>query len=210
MEGIMGREKSTTNTIVQSQAKAEPTPEETRLNQLEIARIEATQPGQIQTQQAGLDLINRLLAGDTNMPGFFGDIGRGISPEIISEVVGESMKDIGAQFQGLGILDSGTSRSIMGRTAGDIRRGSAEYNLGNKINLLNLALSGQGQIQQPLLAQSEMLGSRLAGLRTINQSSNTNTQTRGMNPFLRSFQSSLGESLGSPSYSQAAGFGFGG
>jgi len=61
----MGSNKSTTTN---TQQQATPTAEETRLNQLEIERIEGTQKGQMETQNSGLNLINRLLAGETNLP----------------------------------------------------------------------------------------------------------------------------------------------
>jgi len=194
MEEIMGSSKTTTNTS--SQTKATPTPEETRLNQLEIERTEATQPGQIQTQLASQNLINMLLAGGDagDLPGFFGKLGRGIDPQTTQTIVDQSLQDIGGQFQGLGILDSGTMQSVGARTAGDIRAGAEQFNIGSMQNLLNLAFGGQAQVQQPLLAQSNQLGNRLAGLRSINQSSQS-TQ-KEMNPFMQSFQSSLGKGFG--------------
>jgi len=198
-------------TVVQSssQQQATPTPEETRLNQLEIERVEATQPGQIETQKSGLNLINRLLAGETNLPGFFGQVGEGIGEDITSQIVRQSLKDIAPQFQAQGILDSGTAASIAGRTAADIRTGVAEYNLGNKVNLLNMALGGQAQVQQPLLAQSANLGSRLAGLRSIS-ASGTQTTSGGMNPFLSAGLTAAGTAFGSPLGGALAGSLFGG
>ena len=74
--------------------------------------------------------------------------------------------------------------------------------------MLNLGVGGQAQIQSPLLQQSGQLGSQLAGLR-----STTQTQT-SMNPFLKSFQTSLGNTLGSPTFGfgqgKNSGIGFGG
>ena len=205
----MGKDKeksSTTNITNQSttqQMTPQATPEERKLNQLEIERIEATQPGQIQAQQGGLSLINQLLSGEEPLPGFFQDLSQGISPEVTSGIVQESLRDLYPQFQGQGILDSGVAAEIAGRTAGDIRLGSEQYNQGNKFNLLNLALSGQAQVQQPLLAQSQILSGRLAGLRSVSSTGNVSgttsgTQTiTGANPFLNSFQTSAGQFLGS-------------
>ena len=56
--------------------------------------------------------------------------------------------------------------------------------------MLNLALSGQAQVQQPIQAGINNLSSALAGLRTTTQ-----TQ-KSPNPFLQSFQSQLGSTLG--------------
>ena len=196
----MGKEKSsssTTNVTNQTQT-TQPTEEERRLNQLEIQRIEAVQPGQIQTQQTGLSLINSLLSGQEPLPGFFQKLSEGISPEMTSDIARQAVEDIRPQFQASGILDSGVAASISGRVAGDIRRSIQEFNIGNKFNLLNLALSGQAQVQQPLLAQSQILSGRLAGLRpvTTSGSSTQNVTNYAPNPFISSYQRTLGESLG--------------
>lgn len=192
----MGKEKTSGTTVVNQTTTPQATPEETRLNQLEIERIQATQPGMIQAQQSGLSLINKLLLGEENLPGFFTQLGKGISPEITSDIVQQSLRDLYPQFQQAGIMDSGVAASISGRTAGDIRRASEEFNIGNRLNLLNLALSGQAQVQSPLLAQSQMLGARLAGLRPVTQQGTTSTAQYGMNPFMKSFQTQLGKTLG--------------
>jgi hypothetical protein len=99
-------------------------------------------------------------------------------------------------FQASGIMDSGVSASVAGRTAGDIRRGAAEFNVGAMQNLLNLALSGQAQVQQPMLAQSSQLASQLAGLRAINTTgTQSGTVTRYANPF-ETIASGVGAGLG--------------
>ena len=205
----MGTDKqksSTTNVTNQNTTQTmtpQATPEERELNQLEIERIRATQPGQIQVQQSGLSLVNQLLSGEEPLPGFFQELSQGISPEVTNQIVQSSLQDLYPQFQGQGILDSGVSAEIAGRTAGDIRMGSEQWNQGNKFNLLNLALSGQAQVQQPLLAQSQILSGRLAGLRSTSSTGNVSgsgsgTQTlTSMNPFLKSFQQSAGLFIGS-------------
>ncbi len=136
-----------------------------------------------------------------------------------SSIVNESLADITPGFAQSGLLDSGVRAVVGGRIAGDIRRGSEEFNIGNRLNLLNLALSGQAQVQQPILAQSANLGNRLAGLRSMTATgsySNTgssvgtgSSNVYGMNPFMKSFETSLGKSLGSPKFS-AGPFSFGG
>lgn len=173
----MGTQKTTTNTTTSQQATA--TPEETRLNQMDIAMREKIDPLMAQTQAGGLGLINKLLLGGTDLPGFFGEMGQGINENMTQNIVKQSLRDLYPQFQSQGILDSGTAASVAGRTAGDIRTNVAEYNLNNKLNLLNLAFSGQGQVQQPVLNQSSILGQRLAGLRSVNN----NLQSSTKNPF---------------------------
>lgn len=192
----MGKERTVEKTETKTESTPQATPEERRLNQLEIERIEATQPQQISVQQQGLSLINQLLAGQEPLPGFFQQLSQGISPEITQEIASQAVRDIAPQFQQSGILDSGVAASIAAQTAGDIRRTVGEFNIGNKFNLLNLALSGQAQVQQPLLAQSQILSSRLAGLRPVTQTGTGTGTTISPNPFISNFQSSLGNTLG--------------
>lgn len=185
----------------------EATPQEQRLNKLQMRMLQGAMPGIQQVQGAGSDLVSQLLTGQA-LPGAYSGLYQGISPEITDEIVQASLRDIYPQFQGLGILDSGVAASIAGRTAGDIRRNVAQYNQGVRTNLLGMALSGAGNIQQPFLASMSDLGSRLAGLRTINTTgsgSSTSTATVAQpNPFIQSFQQSLGQSLG-----QNLGYAFG-
>ncbi len=188
----MGKSKETTT--VQTEQKATPTPQELEMQQIQLDQYKRTAGPQTDVQLGGLNLINQLLRGETNLPGFFGAVGQGINPDITNSIVKQSLNDLYPQFQSQGILDSGTAASVAGRTAGDIRMGAEEYNLNNKLNLLNMAMGGQAQIQQPLLQQSQMLNSQLAGLRTI--SGNQTSTKQGMNPFLNSFQTSAGSAFG--------------
>lgn len=188
----MGKDRTTTSTS--QQTKVETTPEEKRWLASQARIQEATEPGMIGAQTQGLNLINQLLTGQEPLPGFFQNLSQGINPQVTNEIVQQAIRDITPGFQSSGILDSGVAASIAARTAGDIRRATEEFNLGNKFNLLNLALSGQAQVQQPILANAQMLGSQLAGLRTINQTGRT-VQT-SMSPFFRSFQESLGKGIG--------------
>jgi len=73
------------------------------------------------------------------------------------------------------------------------------FNAQQLLNLLNLTIGAPAQIQQPVLAQNQMLNNNLQGLRSTNTqgTSTTNTTQSSMNPFLKSFQTSLGSSLGS-------------
>lgn len=151
------------------------------------------------------------------------------SEEMTGEIVQKSLQDLYPQLQAMGVpLEGGVATSVAGRTAGDIRRGVAESNIERELaireanlnvgqtsqyqnintllNLLNLAVGGQAQIQQPVIATGQSLGQRLAGLRST---TTTGTQTQSRNPFMESFYSSLGTTMGSPKFS-ALGMGFGG
>jgi len=120
---------------------------------------------------AGMSLINSILAGDTNLSGFWGNMGEGISESMITDMSQKAISDLLPSFQSSGILDSGVAASIAGRTAGDIRRSAAEFNINNKTNLLNLALSGQATLQNANTSQYSVLAQQLAGLRKLRSTS---------------------------------------
>ena len=201
----MGGERTTTTSQGTQSSNQTQTatmnPKEEELLALRIEREKAAQGDMIGAQTAGLKLVQQLLQGTEPLPGFFQQMSAGISPTVTQDIVNQSMADIAPQFSQYGLLDSGTHASVAGRISGDIRRASEEFNIGNKFNLLNLALSGQAQVQQPLMAQSQMLGSQLAGLRSVNSQGSGSysgmSSVLGMNPFMKSFQQSAGQSLGS-------------
>ena len=193
---MCGSSKETT--VVQSSGtqQATATPEERELMQMQIDQQKRLGPQQEALQVSSMDLVSKMLAGETELPGFFGQIGRGISPEITGEISQKAVADLMPSFQSSGIMDSGVAASVAGRTAGDIRRVSEEFNIGNKLNLLNLALSGQAQVQQPILAQSSQLASQLAGLRAITTSgTQSGTTTTYANPF-QTIASGVGTRIG--------------
>lgn len=189
----MGKKKETVT--VQQQTVPTPTAEETELNRLLLDQARAANPGIIATQSAGLDLMRNLLQGNVGaLPELYQPLARGIDESVIEGIVKESIEDLAPQFQQAGLLDSGVRAAISGRVAGDIRRSAAEYNLGLRLNLANLATGGQAQVQQPALGYAGTLSSNLQGLRTISGSA-TQT-TKSMNPFLLAFQTSFGNALG--------------
>jgi len=141
----------------------QPTAEETQLNKMDVALREATQPGLIEMQKSGYALGNQLLQGK-DLPGWMQGMANGIDPNVTRSIVGQSMNDVNAGMAGRGLLDSGTAAAVGARASGDIRRAAEEFNIGNKLNMLNLALTGQAQIQQPTLGFSSGLGQRLSNL----------------------------------------------
>lgn len=188
----MGKEK----TVVQSSGtqQATQTPEEQELNRLQLEQAKAFDPIQRQLNESGGNLVNQLLLGQP-LPGYLGGLPGGISEDVTSQIVQKSIQDLQGTFGQSGLLDSGVNASISARTAGDIRMNSAQFNLQNLQQLLNIAVGGQAQVQNSSISQSSVLGQRLAGLRTNTMQGNQTTL--GMNPFLKSFQTSLGSSLGS-------------
>jgi len=195
----MGKEKASTTTVQNTTSTPTPTAEETKLNQLDLQLREQNQGAMGDIQKNSLNLGNLLLQG-LQLPGYLSGLPGGIDEGVTNSLVQQSLRDIKPSFQQGGILDSGVAASIGARTAGDIRMNSAQFNLQNLQQLLNLAVGGQAQIQQPQISQAGMLGQRLAGLHTVNQTGTTNQTTTSMNPFMKSFQTSLGSSLGSGSF----------
>lgn len=140
--------------------------------------------------------------------------------DLTNQIVQQSLKDIFPQFQAMGLpVESGVAQSIAGRTAGDIRRQVGEsnierqlgireanlntqmttqyQNLNNLLNLLNLAVGGQAQIQQPVISTGQGLGQRLAGLRTTTGNQSQNTQYSFFtNPFVTSLGQGVGKAFG--------------
>jgi hypothetical protein len=189
----MGADKTSTKQTTEA------TPEERELNKLQLEQARAFDPQQREMNQNAGNLVNQLLTGQS-LPGYLNTLPGGISPEVTQHIVDQSLKDLYPQFQASGILDSGVAASIAGRTSGDIRASAEQFNIQNLQQLLNLAVGGQAQVQQPMLQTTSQLGSRLAGLR-----SSTSTQT-SMNPFLKSLQQSAGQSFGKAAGTAASGF----
>lgn len=184
----MGREKQTS----QTETKVTATPEETELNKLLLERTRAGQQGAIQTQESGFNLINQLLTGG-DLPGNLQQLPGGISEDVTSGIVQKSLEDVRVGLQSQGLLDSGVRSELETGTAADIRLQSEQFNLQNLQQLLNLAAGGQATNQAQIGQGTGQLAGNLQGLR----STNVNNTQSFMNPFLKSFQQSAGQSLGS-------------
>ena len=201
----MDNERKTQETTTTT--KVEPSAEERALNRLQLERMQATQGQAIESDVAGYNLLNTLLTGGT-LPGNLAGLGLGITDDMATQMAREGIRDIPPQLQSAGLLDSGVGQSIVARTAGDIRRNVAESNLNRQLSLLGLTVGAPAQISAPYLTTGQQLSSRLAGLRST---TGTGTQTiTGGNPFLTSFQTALGRSLGGGTFGAlkfGAGFG---
>lgn len=194
----MGSTKTQTSTSTQ----ATPTPEETALNQRNLRIAMRTEEGEGQMQENALALGNQLLTsfGQPGSDQWQSLIG-GVTPEQQQRMINEQWRNIAPGFQTQGIYDSGLMATAKMRSATDLANQNAQFNVGVLQNALNLALSGQAQVQQPIQSNVSQLGGQLAGLRTINQS-----QTTSKNPFMESFYTSLGSSLGSGTFGRTKGY----
>lgn len=187
--------KGEKTTVQQSGSTSyQPAPYETELNKLQLDQATAFDPIQRQLNDQGGQLVLKLLQGQ-NLPGYLGKLPGGIDEGVTSGIVQDSIRDLQPTFGASGLLDSGVNAQISARTAADVRQQSEQFNLNNLLQLLNIGVGGQAQVQQPSLSTAQMLGQRLAGLRTVNQTGNT-TYTSSQNPFLRSFSEGAGQSLG--------------
>ena len=158
-------------TTIQSSSgtqQATPTPEETALNQRNLRIAQATEGGQTQMQQSALGLGNQLLTsfGDKNSQMWQSLIG-GVTPQQQQSMISEQERYLQPQLQAQGIYDSGTAAAARLRSATDLSNQNAQFNVGALQNALNLALSGQAQVQSPVQSNVSQLGSQLAGLRTV-------------------------------------------
>ncbi len=170
-----------TKVETQKETKPEATAQEEEFNKLKLEQFKETVGPQTEVQLSGLDLLNRLLTGGEGLPGIFGELGAGISPEAIGTQATELARQALPQFQLSGILDSGVvGREISKSIANQLLFPAEQFNIGAKQNLLNLALSGQAQVQQPITVGAGQLGTQLAGLRST---TGTTTQQQ-RNPFL--------------------------
>ena len=202
----MGSEKQETKgtTVVNQTTTPTPTAEETAFNKLKLEQQQAWNQPQTEMGLSAMKLGNQLLTsfGDPGSQMWQSLIG-GVTPEQQQSMIAEQQRYLNPQFQQQGLLDSGLAYTGSLRAATDIANQNAQFNVGALQNALNLALSGQAQVQQPVLGAAGQLGSQLAGLRSYNQSGTTssNQTVTSMNPFLKSFQQSLGQTLGSPKFS---------
>ena len=191
----MGSSKTTQNTVSNSTTTPQATPEQTEMNQLQLQQYKDLLPQSTQMQQSGFNIGNSLLNGQP-LPGYLNGLPGGIDKATQDSIVQESLRQITPQFQQGGILNSGAAASIASRTAGDIYRNSAQFNVQNLQQLLNLAVGGQAIPQATNLANTQTLSSSLQGLRSINTTGNGTNTTLGMNPFVNSFEQGFGGAAG--------------
>lgn len=160
----------------------QPTKEEKEMNKLQLAQFKEADPYLRQVQKSGLQLSNNLLTGGA-LPDAYGDLYSGINPEVTQSIVDQSLRDIAPGFQQSGLIDSGVRASISARTAGDIRQAAEQFNLNNKMNLLNMGLGGQAQVQDPIQGFAGLLSNRLSTLRNTSTSgSYSGSSTTQQNP----------------------------
>jgi len=188
----MGSKPSSSTTTINQSSTSSLSPNQEALAGLAYQRESALDPMIRDVQSQGLNLAGLLLRGQ-DLPGYLGGLPAGIDESTTQSIVNKALSDQAPMFQGSGLLDSGVRASIGARTAGDIRTQVAQFNIQNLMQLLNQALGGQAQVQQPILGFSQNAGNILSN--PANRSSSgtqTTTQSGGPNPFLQAVGTGLG------------------
>ena len=166
--------KGTTTTQAGSGVQErQPTAEETQMNKYDLALREATQSGMIGMNQAALGLGEQLLKGG-ELPGWMSGITGGINDAVVNSMIGQQGRDIQAGMASNNMLDSGTNAALSARGGRETRTGVAQWNLQNNLNALSLALTGNVQLQEPIMSNSSAYGSRLT---TLGQTTKSYTGT---------------------------------
>jgi len=212
----MGREKKTTKTETDQTQEQEQessftqqataTPLEASENAKAAARLEGREEITEDVFTNALNLINVALTGG-EFPGQLKGLFSGISSETIGTEAARVARNAQPGFQALGLSNSGVAFRETAREVGESVLFPAEaFNIQNLLNIANLGLGGQSALESQQISERANLGSRLAGLRSIsgtsrgsgttNISGSTSTTVTSPNPFVSSFQTSFGTSLG--------------
>lgn len=125
----------------------------------------------------------------------------GLASDIAARTAGDIFANVeGANKQtALGVAQANQARR-MGLQEFNInaQQSRQAFNLGNLFNLLNLAVGGQAQVQQPVIANSQILSNQLQGLRPITTTGQQTATTKTKNPFLtgQDVMSGIGTGVG--------------
>lgn len=183
----MGNDKTTQS----SNQTATATPEEQEYNKMLLARQKMLEPYLQEASQAGLEQTTNLITGQ-GLTGAYGNLMEGMSEEAISRTIKNAIGDVAPGFQASGVYDSGMRAEAETELSADMRAEAEQYNQNLLFQLLSLGLTGSANAVATNQSAANQLSTNLAGLRTISGS----TTTKAMNPFLKSFQQSYGEGMG--------------
>ena len=158
------------------------TPEESALNAAQLKQFQAYEPSQTQMFNNAFALGNQLLTsfGDKSGDQWQSLIG-GITQKQTQSMINTQDKSLTSQLQQSGIYDSGTSASGRLRASADLNNQNAQFNVGTLQNALNLALSGQAQVQSTATNQSGQLNTALTSLNSKSTSGSQYNPFNGLN-----------------------------
>jgi hypothetical protein len=152
---------------------------------------EAGMPGMISAQDAAFKSATNLLEGK-ELPGYLKPLPYGISEEMTGDIANRALKDIQPFFSQAGLQDSGTAQAVMGRTAGDVRRASAEFNINNLMQLLNIGVGGQASVTSGMTGVGSTLAGLVKGSGTTTGTYSNQSSYRYQQPWAQTFQQTMG------------------
>lgn len=141
------------------------TPEEREMQAAQLAQFKQYEPLQTQMFQNAFTQGNNLLTSFSPGTDQYNALIGGITDQQSRNMINAQDRTLQGSFNQAGIYDSGTSASGRLRASSDLANQNAQFNVGTLQNALNLALTGQAQVQGTALGQSSQLGQSLAGLR---------------------------------------------
>lgn len=142
------------------------TEEEKQMNAAQLAQFKAYEPYQTTMFKNAFTRGNELLTSFQQGSEQWNSLIGGITKQQTQSMINTQDKALQGSLQQSGIYDSGTAASGRLRAASDLNNQNAQFNVGTLQNALNLALTGQAQVQGTALGQSSQLGQSLAGLRS--------------------------------------------
>jgi hypothetical protein len=143
-------------------------------------QIEEQDPRQRELNRVGSENVLALLQG-RDLPGYLKKLPGGIDEATTADIANRSIKDIQPFFGQAGLMDSGVNQQISSRTAGDVRRASAEFNINNLMQLLNIGTGGQAQVVSNAQQNQSTFSQSLAGLRGSTTQGSYNNKSSAFN-----------------------------
>ena len=167
-------EKGTTTNVTNTTQTASATPQEQEMEKIQLQQMRDYAPGQSQMFQNAFGLGNQLLTsfGDKSGAQWQSLIG-GVTPAQMQAQAQQAGRLTNASLNQAGMVDSGVGRVMNARAMSDSMNANSQFNVGALQNALNLALSGQAQVQQPAMGATSQLAGQLAGIRTISGTSSS-------------------------------------
>jgi len=158
----MGSPKTSTSTSTTTTA----TEEEKQMQAAQLAQFKQYEPAQTKMYNEAFGLGSQLLTSFGNKDSdMWKSLIGGVTDEQSQRMIAEQDRYLKPQLQSQGIYDSGTAVTGRMRAATDLSNQNAQFNIGALQNALNLALSGQAQVQGPAIQSQGNLSTALAGLR---------------------------------------------
>ena len=158
------------------------TPEEQAMEQIQLGQMQSYSGAQTQMYNSAFSTGNNLL-NQVNQPGSaaWQTLTGGVTSQQTNSQINSNDQALQGSLQQAGIYNSGTAASGRMRSATDTANTNAQFNVGALQNALNLALSGQAQVQSTASNNSSQLGQQLAGLRTTNTTGSGDYPSTGFN-----------------------------